>query len=191
MGGWLAPALARGEHPSLAPASGLSFHRDVADKIFPIPEGFRTRADQVLRERAALLGLVAKSGRVLGTYVEHGANVTGSRGPTTRAALEESMSQLQMTLEARARFIEECYGLSVDWRRWFSSASRPLRLALELLEGGRPSLSELVARGTARRWLWIVMFSMPYKLRVRAFRWWWGEHPGKRWIRLIARVLHI
>ena len=189
--GWLAPVLLTGKYPSLAPASGLSFHRDVADRIFPVPEHFRSWGDRVLHERAALLGRVASTERVLGTYVQHGANVTGSTGSTTPEALERRMAQLQMTLEARARFIEEHYGLSVNPELWFNEESKHLRLALDLLSGRRPQLKELVNVRVSKRWVWILIFSMPYELRMKAFRWWWGEGFGKRWARFLARILHV
>ncbi len=78
--GWLAePIQARGGRWRAMPASALAFHRDVADRLFPIPEAtFRSEADGFLTTLAGLLTAVAFIPETLAQYRLHGANLTGT-----------------------------------------------------------------------------------------------------------------
>jgi glycosyltransferase involved in cell wall biosynthesis len=72
--GWIAPRiLARG---GLRRHGGMAFRREVADLLFPIPDGVGSLGpDAYLITLAALLARVAADPRRLGCYRIHGANI--------------------------------------------------------------------------------------------------------------------
>lgn len=191
--GWLAERLLSGEYPHLAPASGLSFHRSIAERIFPIPEQLRTWADRLLHERAALLAPAVYTDRVLAIYRQHSANVTGSSGATTIEGVEKVLRQLQLILQARAEFIFQIYGVLPDWHSWYARESARYNLIRDFLEGKQANVREIIDQANGQRpWLWVVLYKcLPRRYAIPLFRWWWGEGIGKRWARLIARALSI
>lgn len=79
--GWIAETVRRrGGRWRAAPASALAFRRDVAERLFPIPESaFRSEADGFLATLAPLLTPVAFLPDTLASYRLHGANLTGTR----------------------------------------------------------------------------------------------------------------
>lgn len=79
--GWIAErVLARGGRWRNMPASALSFRREIADILFPMPaEQLRSMADAYLYMLAPLLTEVAYLDQPLSSYRLHGANLTGAR----------------------------------------------------------------------------------------------------------------
>lgn len=79
--GWLGPRLrARGGRWRSLPAGALTFRREAADLLFPIPEPtFRSEADGFLNTLAPLLTEVAFLPEPLAAYRLHGANLTGTQ----------------------------------------------------------------------------------------------------------------
>jgi glycosyltransferase involved in cell wall biosynthesis len=75
--GWIAPRiLARGGLRSHPPTGGMAYRREVADFLFPIPDGVGSLGpDAYLVTLAALLTRVAADPRRLGCYRVHGANI--------------------------------------------------------------------------------------------------------------------
>ena len=97
--GWIAPAVRkRGGRWRNQPASALSFRREVARHLFPLPEReLRREADGYLFTLAPLLTHVSFIDRVLSAYRLHGSNLTG----TDRIDLSSTLRQL----DARERVV--------------------------------------------------------------------------------------
>jgi glycosyltransferase involved in cell wall biosynthesis len=189
--GWLAEQLLQGTPLSLAPATGLSFHKEVARKIFPLPVELRTWADRALYERATLLSTVVAIDKVLGIYRQHGANVTGASGATTVTAIAGALNQIERILRLRAEFASQVYGVQIRWEDWYVKETSHYQLARALLEGHNVPINEIVMSANGRyAWLWVILFKLvPRKSAIRIFQWWWGEGVGKRWARATARLL--
>jgi glycosyltransferase involved in cell wall biosynthesis len=106
--GWIRDdMLASGGHWSFAPASGISLTRSCAQRIFPIPELFRTEADAYLFTQAPLWGGVNAISEPLSYYRLHASNVTSVQHIDFRYAdrivkgIERMMSALQESARAR------------------------------------------------------------------------------------------
>ncbi|MEM8486588.1 MAG: glycosyltransferase [Bacteroidota bacterium] len=78
--GWLGPALLkRGGRWRNMPASALSFRREVAERLFPLPAAYlSSMADAYLYMLAPLLTEVAYQPEPLSSYRLHGNNLTGA-----------------------------------------------------------------------------------------------------------------
>lgn len=98
--GWIADeVIARGGRWRTVPSSALSFRRELASSIFPIPPQLITGADGFTSMLAPLLTPVVVSGEPLTEYRVHGANSYGTRvirtETATRALSEiETITQL-------------------------------------------------------------------------------------------------
>ena len=60
--------------PLFVPTTGLSFRRDILEKVLPIPAGFKTCADGYLTRTCFCFGEVAAINECLGVYRQHGKN---------------------------------------------------------------------------------------------------------------------
>lgn len=181
--GWHGLLLAEGHSPVLPPASGLSMRREVAELVFPLPIVFRSLADLVLRERAALVTEVGTLRKVLGLYRQHGNNVTGAAGPTSLAQIERAIEKVEVVLKDRAEFLLRVHGLKVDPGPWRQSAMGGLGCARALLTGERRPDEYISSIDGVQRQIWSLLFALPRPLAVWLFRMWWGEWYGKRWLR--------
>ena len=92
----------------MPPTSGLSLHRSVAERIFPLPEisQLTATADQVIIRFAPLLTSVVRRQEVLTEYRLHGAN---------------SYERSRMTAESVSREITLCRDLWIAQRDFLSS----------------------------------------------------------------------
>lgn len=73
--GWIAfEALLKGGKGNFPPTSGMSFRREVTDKIFPLPQHFRISADGPLREIAQFITEIVAIPQSLAYYRLHGNN---------------------------------------------------------------------------------------------------------------------
>ncbi len=73
----------------MPPTSGLSLHRTVAERIFPLPESYRLCADSVITRFAPLLTSVVRRQEVLAEYRLHGSNSYGTQRITAESILRE------------------------------------------------------------------------------------------------------
>ncbi len=75
----------------MPPTSGLSLHRGVAGRIFPLPESYplTATADQVITRLAPLLTSVVRRQDVLTEYRLHGANSYERSKITAESILRE------------------------------------------------------------------------------------------------------
>lgn len=100
----------------MPPTSGLSLHRSVAERIFPLPENFRVCADQVIVRFAPLLTEILWRQEVLAEYRLHDAN---------------SYEKSRMTSESIQREITMCRELWIAQRDFLKSLDSSLASRLE------------------------------------------------------------
>lgn len=179
--GWLAPGILTGIEPALPPCSGLTFRREVADRLFPLPVRFRRCADKVAQDRAALLAPVSSLNGVLALYRIHGANLTGLSGPVTREALRANLDFLEELWTDRAEFIRIWHRLEADPRPWREIESVHFFLAARLLglSGAQPVGAGRIPN-PVRRAVWRLLLALPRPLGAAGLRFWWTEHALKR-----------
>ncbi len=179
--GWLAPGILAGVEPALPPCSGLTFRREVADRIFPLPPRFRRCADKVAQDRAALLAPVTSLPSILALYRIHGANLTGLSGPVTREALRTNIEFLEQLWTDRAEFIRIWHGFEADPRPWREIESVHFFLAARLLGLSVASpVSAACIPSPVRRTVWQLLLALPRPLGAAGLRFWWTENTLKR-----------
>jgi hypothetical protein len=184
--GWLADGILAGVEPALPPCSGLTFRREVAERVFPLPERFRRCADKVAQDRAALLAPVTSLDQPLALYRIHGANLTGLSGPVTREALKTNLEFLEQLWADRVEFIRTWHGTEADIRPWREIESAHFFLAARLLgETADPAIRPSRIPCAARRAAWRVLLALPRRLGVAGLRFWWTENTVKRNLRLL------
>jgi hypothetical protein len=189
--GWLGPAIVRGEEPRLPPCSGISLHGQVAELVFPLPREFRSWADRIVQERAALLAPVAGIDEVQAIYQLHGSNLTGLAGPSTIDELKKVHDLYRRVWAARSEFLARRWAVEIPPGAWDATEGAHLNLARQAL-GGHQMPAEVRARITSRskRFGWGVIFALPSALVSPALRFWWGEHSVKRVARAILGGSH-
>lgn len=184
--GWLAPGMLRGLEPALPPCSGLTFRREVAERVFPLPERFRRCADKVAQDRAALLAPVTSLKEPLALYRIHGANLTGLSGPVTPEALRSNFEFLEALWADRAEFIRTWHGFEADVRPWREVESAHFYLAARLLgAGGDARIQPSSIPSAWKRNVWRLLLAMPRSAALAALRLWWTENAVKRNVRLL------
>jgi len=184
--GWLAPGILAGVEPALPPCSGLTFRREVAARVFPLPERFRRCADKVAQDRAALLAAVTSLDEPLALYRIHGANLTGLSGPVTPKALRSNLEFLEELWTDRSEFILHWHGFEADPRPWREIESAHFFLAARLLgERDDPRIQPSSIHSPLRRVLWRVLLALPRRLGEAGLRLWWTENTVKRNVRLM------
>jgi len=105
--GWCAvQALASGGIlANVPPTSNLSFRREVAEKIFPIPEDFRGYAELVIQRLAPLLTNIFSLDQALATWRHHGANDGHSLRIEDRF-VEREIRVIESLWEIQRRYLE-------------------------------------------------------------------------------------
>ncbi|NWF82790.1 MAG: glycosyltransferase family 2 protein [Bryobacteraceae bacterium] len=184
--GWLGPGMLRGVEPALPPCSGLTFRREVAERVFPLPERFRRCADKVAQDRAALLAPVTSLREPLALYRIHGANLTGLSGPVTLEAVRSNLEFLEALWADRAEFIRRWHGFEADVTPWREVESAHFFLAARLLGSGGDSRIQPSSIPSAwKRNVWRLLLAMPRPAALAALRLWWTENAVKRNLRLV------
>jgi glycosyltransferase involved in cell wall biosynthesis len=106
--GWYGSSLLQdgGILPYMPPTSGLSFHRDVAERMFPLPVEpiLVSCPDQVITRLAPLLTAVTREDEALSEYRLHGGN---NYGPdrVTAASFKRELDYCAVLWHAQKRFI--------------------------------------------------------------------------------------
>ncbi|MGJ5813893.1 glycosyltransferase family 2 protein [Paludibaculum fermentans] len=182
--GWLAPSMLAGREPGLPPCSGLTFHAEVARRIFPLPVQFRRCADKIAQDRAALIAPVSAIQQALSLYRLHGANLTGLNGPCTLAELESNFVFLEQLWADRRSFVHAQHGFLPDIRPWRDIESAHLQLARRLFTGEPHSADYLSAlTSPLQRQIWRLLLALPAPAAQAALRLWWSENAFKRLFR--------
>ncbi|QOY85210.1 glycosyltransferase family 2 protein [Paludibaculum fermentans] len=187
--GWLAPRCVNGECLRLPPCSALSVRSEVAKSIFPIPPIFRSSADRIVQERALLYSEVAAVPEVLAMYRVHGNNLTGLAGPLDSLSIQKTVAFLENVWKARAEFVCEIHGISLQPDRWRVAEGSEYQLALSLLakDGkARPDVSLISDR--KRRIAWSILTRLPDAIAIQGLRFWWRPNPVKRFTDSLSRL---
>ncbi|MBN9656849.1 MAG: glycosyltransferase family 2 protein [Acidobacteria bacterium] len=182
--GWLAPSMLAGREPGLPPCSGLTFHTEVARRIFPLPAHFRRCADKIAQDRAALLAPVSAIRHPLSLYRIHGSNLTGLSGPCSLAALESNFEFLEQLWDDRRSFVLAQHGFLPDAGPWRNIESAHLQLARRLFTGepGAPDFLRVLP-SCVQRQVWRLLLALPAPAAQAALRVWWSENAVKRLFR--------
>lgn len=195
MQGWLAPELLQGKTLVLPPASGLSIHRKVAEFCFPLPIHFRSWADRVLYERAAILTKVVAIPKVLAIYRQHGSNITGISNVLSLEKINYSIVKVEDILIDRKYFLERVCKTSVPAELmdiWKQRELVALKLAKSLWEKdiSYKEHKKLLQNVDNRKvqFIWRILLSLPSPIARSIFKLWWGEWPGKRWLRRVIQI---
>lgn len=189
--GWLAgAALVRGGAARLSFASAISFRREVANRVFPIPVRHRRAADGYAMTCAIFVTNVMAVAEPLAAYRLHGGNLTGALEVTKQRMLE-SLEDIESQVDSVAAFLEREYGKDVAAQ--LNSRDHPrgaeARLALYLMEdrGHAPwvdSIPDLLARLTrTRRRVWRGLLFLPRPVALKILNFWWGQSPVKTRLR--------
>lgn len=99
--GWLGPQLLQlGSMRAMPPASGICFRLEVARKLFPIPEKFKSAVDSIIQRIGGLLTPINALDDVLSFYRLHESNITGIYTSSfTPAYLEKYMKGFDVYCE--------------------------------------------------------------------------------------------
>lgn len=198
-GGWLAEvALRRGGNVQwLPPTSGISLRREVAERIFPIPDTNRLCwPDGYVQGVGQFLTRFVAIDAVLMHYVAHDSN----------ALLRQDLSRESLLMYLRV--FEAQHAQIRDWLRTAVDPALATRLdlldgliyveyslAVQLLDGSasaKSTPSSVLLRKlprTPRRWIWFGLFFLPPAHGRRLFLLWWSPAPWKRWGRRVSGVL--
>lgn len=108
--GWIADAVRRrGGRWRNLPASALCFRRELAERLFPVPEAvFRREADGFLFTLAPLLAEVVYLPEALGSYRLHGGNLTGTTRLTVTTAQRhlDALERINGAVNERLRLLQ-------------------------------------------------------------------------------------
>lgn len=189
--GWLYDlALANGGRTAFPPASGLSFRREVATLLFPIPIEFRRAADGYLAAVSQFTSEAAAIEKPLALYRLHGANITGLFDPSL-GSIENVLGDLERLHHAQVDFLRRMGdGESASRLSLMDSVTYvEHRLARALLreEDNPLPRGSLERLKPWRRRVWLALFALPRGLTVRVFAWWWGGSRSKRIMKTLRR----
>jgi glycosyltransferase involved in cell wall biosynthesis len=104
------------EPPSMPPCSGLCLRREIADRIFPISEQFRSYADGVVQCLAPLMTPVIGISNPLAEWRVHGGNLT-TTSSITHAHLVHDLKTTDLVWVEQRRYLE---GISPELARMCS-----------------------------------------------------------------------
>jgi glycosyltransferase involved in cell wall biosynthesis len=210
--GWIGPEkLRQGSLSSLPPTSGLSFRREVAAQLFPIPAGIPSLVDCYLCT-AQFLTEVSVAPQCLTDYRVHGANLSGKRESGAREdepqpfwAIFDAEGQIQFVGELEGvvslqkALLAGLYGPDIaealrleDHQGYWDSL-----LGIRALRGKRAgairpySVEEMIAHVTrpANKRVWRAIMLLPDPLAKRAYCFWRGSSPLKQMAKKIVLPL--
>lgn len=173
------------------PASGLSFRREIASKIFPIPSSLLRAADSYLRFCAAILSNTCSINEVLAFYRIHGSNITAALNFSERK-LEQLIGDHIRLFEAYTEFLKMNKFPTTD----FSINNSPIylncRLAMGIYKHQRSHVNLLQTLDKSfgwRRFLWLILYKLPSKISVPLFEYWWSNHRTKTLLKRVQLML--
>lgn len=197
--GWLGTvALKQCGYVFQATTSLLAVRREVAERLFPVPEVFRRGSgDAYLGHTAAFITEIAVIPGVLGYYRRHGRNYTAARGVLDAAAMRTKIGEILAVLRQQDRFLRTTFGPELASRVRFGDM-QPLweqMGAVYVLEG-RPRLiagyspADILENlsSSQRRRIWKLLFALPPALARRLLALWWGKGRWKGYVRPVGRL---
>jgi glycosyltransferase involved in cell wall biosynthesis len=200
--GWHGPMLLQngGILPDMPSCSGLSFRREVAQRIFPLPEDFRRNADEIFMRLAPLMTQVIGMDQALSEVRCHGSNTTITSKITPEIIDRElKMWEKQWQLQRQ-------YLLTIDSelaRDFASLETNPsvllIRYIQARLQGDRNFAllyQSLVkydglgqhSRTRIRRWFWKNSIFLPQPIFILALDLFMGQNLIKRVIGKLTRI---
>jgi glycosyltransferase involved in cell wall biosynthesis len=200
--GWVAPAALRtGGANKLPPNSGLSFRREAASEVFPIPDELKVLMEDAYLCTTKFFTEISLASGCLADYRVHGLNLSGARrgkplpfwlncefeSHTKSVQAVERLMWLQKALLRRfyGPDVAGCLRLEDHQGYWDSL------LGIRALQGKREgairpyTVEEMLSHVTrpANRRLWRSILLLPDPLAKRAYRLWRGSSPLKRALR--------
>ncbi|HTV55485.1 MAG TPA: glycosyltransferase family 2 protein [Terriglobia bacterium] len=201
--GWIGPEkLRQGSLSSLPPTSGLSFRREVAEELFPIPLAIPRLIDCYLCS-AQFLTEISVATECLTRYRLHDAHLSGRResagqgdDPKPFWAMFDAevqirfVGELEDVLSAQKAFLARLYGAQIadslrleDHQGYWDSL-----LGIRALRGKRAgairpyTVEEMIGHVSrpANKRMWRALMRLPDPLAKRAYRFWRGSSPLKR-----------
>lgn len=200
--GWLAePALQRGGWGPGTITSVLSFRRELAEIVFPVPDAFRRGfGDAYIQAVSQFLVENQSLPDALAHYRIHGANDSGTMRPGVT----------DLTIMAHARydtfqhirvFVADTFGEEIATRlRVEDIASYWEYLSALYVMSGKPwdgvhgyRAPDLLRHltDTRRRQVWHGLFLLPTPLGKSLFQLWWGKSAWKRYTRPVTSLLKL
>jgi glycosyltransferase involved in cell wall biosynthesis len=201
--GWIGPEkLRQGSLSSLPPTSGLSFRREVAAELFPIPSAIPRLVDCYLCS-AQFFTEVSVAPECLTRYRLHDAHLSGKRGSGEKAdaprpfwtmvdaeGQAQFIGDLEGVLAVQRDFLARLYGMDVgealrveDHQGYWDSL-----LGIRALRGKRAGairpygIEEMIGHVSrpANKRMWRAIMLLPDPLAKRAYCLWRGSSPLKR-----------
>lgn len=166
--GWNPLAVAR---LSKARTTGLTVHRQVADRVFPLPVESRGHGDGVMVRRAAVLARVGALREIHALYRQHAGNQTGIVGPMQAKVAEAELRTRRIALADHAAFYRSVFGRPAGDENFVRRMTAYDELTLDLL-AGRPldrQLIGLLPRLKTRGW-WFLLALLPRRAAIASFR---------------------
>lgn len=197
--GWIGPRVlaAGGSTFGIPTASGISFRREVADQIFPVPLHLKRMCDNYLWRAAISLTEVCDVPAALGKYRLHGGNLTGM--PTVSASgILRNLEDIRLVVEAQRQFLTHRYTREIgDCVRMEDSLYWESLLAAFLLSSPRPegilgrAPSEILAHVPQglRKHIWRLLLAVPPTLGKRGLQFWWTPASWEGHVRPVLRLL--
>lgn len=161
--GWLLPESIHHFCEPPAPSSAISLHRDVALRVFPLPDSFRSTADAVICLRASTITVCYAVPEVLGTWTQHGGNLTSYGQRRTAKDIERHISMARSVLQDKEYFVKINYPtLVIDRKRWEEQSLGLTLCTYYLYSGNHPNIDEIkkYRRGIRLLW-WRLLFALP------------------------------
>lgn len=184
--GWIGPrALAEGAHSGSVPQTlGVSFRRQIADRLFPMPEQFRRSPDAHLVRAAFFITRIISLPEVLAYYRVHGDNIQGLFNTST-ATRNTIIDDILMYTQTLRDFLTSTYDevTANSLRAEDNLAYWNNLLAFYILEGklgydvkvnNVREIVEKLPKGR-NRYIWWILVRIPRPIAKRIYQFWWGK----------------
>lgn len=182
--GWLhRDLLKKGGRCSVGPASVLCLRKEVAERIFPIPQDLKRLVDGYIASCAEFMAMTRGLRRCLSKYRLHGSNVTGSLTPSL-TSMTEFLEDERSLIRRKNEFLNATYGYNDLLKIEEIPGYWDQMLSLFVLGGERhvgpytpASVMQLIHRVPSgrRRIAWMMLILLPSKqIRVSVLSLWYG-----------------
>jgi hypothetical protein len=172
----------------LPPCSGLSFRREVAEAMFPLPNGLRAYADTMVQILAPMLTPIIAIEDALSAYRVHGGNVAGSGTFSTQQLEDRARYETELWLRWRVQIETlSSHGPSAGFRfeetpvsLWTYAQARYERKP-EIRRLHRDATSSLWFQAMSRghRYYWKTSVLLPQALFRKSLAFVYGQSPAK------------
>jgi glycosyltransferase involved in cell wall biosynthesis len=154
-----------------APSSGLTIHRQVAERVFPIPTGSQGNGDGIIARRAAVLATIGAIDDALALYRQHGGNQGGATWPTRSADAEALLARHRIAIEDHVAFYGTNFNRPAGDSDFVRKATAESELINDLLAGrvlDRRLICELDRSRT--RFAWHLLAKLPRSAAIALYR---------------------